>query len=157
MTTLDGIKKCVGFSCQHWTVVPWIVSVFPTYLPWLQTKFRHLLLKLCNGCWLWQSEETLSYALALLVWFWSLSFLLRSHFQSQVEGLWLFPVINDGPCVTLFVPQLLLVGEAKDCSAWGESTDYIGLVNLFLFFFFFFYDAVVESVCVFELQGLHWS
>lgn len=71
-------------------MVPWVVSVFPTYLPWLHRKFRYLLLKLCNGSWLWQSEETLSHTSALLVWyrmdwFWSLSFLLRSCFQSQVE------------------------------------------------------------------------
>lgn len=30
--------------------------------------------------------------------------------------LWLFPVINNRTCVTLFVAQLLLMGETKNCS-----------------------------------------
>lgn len=141
MTALDSIKRSVGLFCWLWTVVPWVVSVFPSYLPWLHRKFRYLLLKPCNGCWLWQSEETLSYTLAPLVWymmdwFWSLSFLLRSCFQSQVEwgcGHVLLLVMDH---VSLY---LLLMGEAKSCSAWGESTDYTDYILFPLSDYFLFW------------------
>lgn len=170
MTTLDSIKKCVGLSCQHWTVMPWIVSV--SYIPPLATWGIYV-----------PAFGTMQWMLALterrnpeldfsttggiddgltLVTLVSIKVLLSK--LGRVE-LWLFPVINNRTCVTLFVAQLLLMGETKNCSpgervqmmlVWWTSHSGKTFSSLWCFFFFFFKWCCCGVRLNFELQVLHF-